>query len=194
MINHCDPNCESYTFLNATSAIRYTVCIGLYCYCIFVIFLNQRKDETWILLEGSGGPRGYGSTVGRNAMGLLNFNQPVLEDREVQGTYIYPDWVTCVKVRKIVSKIKNAGRSIHVLISKGTWKNYILQKGHYCNITNSSNETHLKLSIETEEINSSPELKYSPPSYNSYGLPPTQADPFEKNTVEVNQSYQKATT
>ena len=60
--------------------------------------LNQRKDETWILLEGSGGPRGYGSTVGRNAMGLLNFNQPVLEDREVQGTYIYPDWVTCVKV------------------------------------------------------------------------------------------------
>ena len=98
MINHCDPNCESYTFLNATSAIRYTVCIGLYCYCIFVIFLNQRKDETWILLEGSGGPRGYGSSVGRNAMGLLNFNQPVLEDREVQGTYIYPDWVTCVKV------------------------------------------------------------------------------------------------
>ena len=52
-------------------------------------------DETWILLEG---PRGYGSNVGSNAMGLLNFNQPVMEDREVQGTYIYPDWVTCVKV------------------------------------------------------------------------------------------------
>ena len=52
-------------------------------------------DETWILLEG---PRGYGSNVGSNAMGLLNFNQPVLENREVQGTYIYPDWVTCVKV------------------------------------------------------------------------------------------------
>ena len=55
-------------------------------------------DETWILLKGSSGPRGYGSIDGRNAMGLLYFNQQVLEDREVQGTYIYPDWVTCVKV------------------------------------------------------------------------------------------------
>ena len=55
-------------------------------------------DETWILLRGSGGQPGYG-TVGINTMGLLNFNQPVLEDREVQGTYVYPDWVTCVKVR-----------------------------------------------------------------------------------------------
>ena len=57
-------------------------------------------DETWILLRGSGGQPGYG-TVGINTMGLLNFNQPVLEDREVQGTYIYPDWVTCVKVRRL---------------------------------------------------------------------------------------------
>ena len=34
--------------------------------------------------------------------------------------------------------------------------------------------------------NSLPELRYSPPSYHSYGLPPTQLDPFEMNTVEVN--------
>ena len=57
-------------------------------------------DETWILLRGSGRQPDYG-TVGINTMGLLNFNQPVLEDREVQGTYIYPDWVTCVKVRRL---------------------------------------------------------------------------------------------
>ena len=59
-------------------------------------------DETWILLKGSS------SIVGSNAMGLLSFNQPVLEDREVQGTYIYPDWVTCIRVRKIV-KLKMLG-------------------------------------------------------------------------------------
>ena len=57
-------------------------------------------EETWILLQGSGGQPGYGY-AGRNTMGMLNFNQPVLEDREVQGTYVYPDWVTCVKVRKL---------------------------------------------------------------------------------------------
>ena len=64
-------------------------------------------DETWILLKG------FSSIVGSNAMGLLNFNQPVLEDREVQGTYIYPDWVTCVKVRKLV----NLRLTLIVLIS-----------------------------------------------------------------------------
>ena len=35
-------------------------------------------------------------------------------------------------------------------------------------------------------MNFSPELRYSPPSYHSYGLPLTQSDPFEMNTVEVN--------
>ena len=35
-------------------------------------------------------------------------------------------------------------------------------------------------------MHSSPYLRYSPPSYHSYGLPPTQSDPFEMNTVEVN--------
>ena len=62
-------------------------------------------DETWTLLKG------FSSIGGSNAMGLLNFNQPVLEDREVQGTYVYPDWVTCVKVRKFINL-----RLTHVLI------------------------------------------------------------------------------
>ena len=75
----------------------------------------------------------------------------------------------------------------YVSFFQGTWKNYILQRGRYCNITNSSNKAHLKLAIDTEEINS-PELRYLPPYFNSYGLPPTQADPFEMNTVEVNRS------
>ena len=61
-----------------------------------------------------------------------------------------------------------------------------MQSGHYCNIRNSSNKDGLKLIIEKEEMNSSPELRYSPPNYHSYGLPPTQSDPFEMNTVEVN--------
>ena len=31
-------------------------------------------------------------------------------------------------------------------------------------------------------------LKYSPPSYHSFGLPPNQEDPFESNTVRVGRS------
>ena len=72
---------------------------------VFWKYLIQRMDETWTLLKG------FSSIGGSNAMGLLNFNQPVLEDREVQGTYVYPDWVTCVKVRKLINL-----RLTHVLI------------------------------------------------------------------------------
>ena len=42
------------------------------------------------------------------------------------------------------------------------------------------------LSIVTEALASSPKLRYLPPNYHTFGLPPTQADPFELNTVEVN--------
>ena len=35
-------------------------------------------------------------------------------------------------------------------------------------------------------MTASPELRYLPPNYHSYGLPSTQSDPFEMNTVEVN--------
>ena len=41
------------------------------------------------------------------------------------------------------------------------------------------------LSIITEALASSPKLRYLPPNYRSFGLPPTEADPFELNTVEV---------
>ena len=74
----------------------------------------------------------------------------------------------------------------YVSFFQGTWKNYILQRGRYCKITKVSNKVGLKLAIKTEEMNTSPELRYLPPSYNSYGPPPTQTDPFEMNTVEVN--------
>ena len=73
-----------------------------------------------------------------------------------------------------------------MLCIKGTWKNYILKRGRYCKITKVSDKVGLKLLIKTEVMNSSPKLRYLPPSYKSYGLPPTQTDPFEMNTVEVN--------
>ena len=76
----------------------------------------------------------------------------------------------------------------YISISQGTWKNFILQRGRYCNIIKSSDKAGLKLAIKTEEISSSPVLRYLPPDYNTYGLPPTQADPFEMNTVKVNRS------
>ena len=68
---------------------------------------------------------------------------------------------------------------------KGLWKNHVLQKGHYCKIKNSSIQNYKNLVIESEEMKSSPELKYFPPNYNHLGQHPTQRDPFEINTVEV---------
>ena len=44
------------------------------------------------------------------------------------------------------------------------------------------------ISIKTIVKKNSHVLSYSPPSYNSFGVPPTQMDPFENNTVEVKQS------
>ena len=81
------------------------------------------------------------------------------------------------------------GSSFHVvLLRQGTWKNYILQNGQYCKIlqfNHTSKDYSHKLTIETEAVEDLPELSYSPPSYNSFGLAPTQPDPFEDNTVEV---------
>ena len=68
--------------------------------------------------------------------------------------------------------------------------NYTLQTGQYCKIiqSNSSKDYSNKLTIETEALGDLPELRYSPPSYHSFGLAPTQPDPFEDNTVEVKSS------
>ena len=65
--------------------------------------MNQSDDETWILLKSS--VRSFST-----ALGLLHFPQPVSEDSEVQGTFLYPDWVTCVTV--------SSGDSIHTLLIK----------------------------------------------------------------------------
>ena len=42
--------------------------------------------------------------------------------------------------------------------------------------------------IKIKQKENSPILKYSPPSYNSFGISATQSDPFERNTVEVRES------
>ena len=42
--------------------------------------------------------------------------------------------------------------------------------------------------VHTRATRPAPRLTYSPPSYHSFGLPPTQRDPFENNTVAVRQS------
>ena len=53
--------------------------------------MNQTDDETWILLKSSVG-------TFHTALGLLHFPRQVREESEVQGTFLYPDWVTCVTV------------------------------------------------------------------------------------------------
>ena len=47
----------------------------------------------------------------------------------------------------------------------------------------SSNKDGQGLMIETEVLEE--ELSYSPPNYHSFGLSPSQTDPFELGTVEV---------
>ena len=81
---------------------------------------------------------------------------------------MYPDWSSCVT---------------------GTWTDFILNKGHYCEIIETCYNDHGKLlAIKTKVKENSPTLTYSPPSYNSFGQSPTQRDPYEDNTVEVKAS------
>ena len=60
-------------------------------YILKKIIINQIDEETWILLKSS--VRGFSTTLG-----LLHFPKQVSEDSEAQGTFLYPDWVTCVTV------------------------------------------------------------------------------------------------
>ena len=60
-------------------------------YILKKIIINQIDEETWILLKSS--VRGFSTTLG-----LLHFPQQVSEDSEAQGTFLYPDWVTCLTV------------------------------------------------------------------------------------------------
>ena len=88
------------------------------------------------------------------------------EEDEVEGVYVYPDWSSCVS---------------------GTWRHYTLVRGRYCRVTGAEG-AGAGLVLHTAPLEHSPALTYSPPSYHSFGLPPTQRDPFENNTVAVRQS------
>ena len=81
-----------------------------------------------------------------------------------EGVYIYPDWKSCIS---------------------GTWRQHVLHDGAFCNVTGVDVDADGILTISTQEDPNSPRLKYSPPNYHSFGVPPTQKDPFETNTVEV---------
>ena len=107
-----------------------------------------------------------GSRVG--AQGAFYFPNAAgdSEEDEVEGVYVYPDWSSCVS---------------------GTWRHYTLVQGRYCRVTGAE-EAGAGLVLHTAPLEHSPALTYSPPSYTSFGLPPTQRDPFENSTVAVRES------
>ena len=105
---------------------------------------------------------------GAGAQGAFYF--PKVDDEEGvqkgEGVYVYPDWSSCVS---------------------GTWRHYTLVQGRYCRVTGAE-EAGAGLVLHTAPLDHSPALAYSPPSYTSFGLPPTQRDPFENSTVAVRES------
>ena len=96
MLHNCDPSvCEIFSYMQA---LRYKVFIGFYTFYFNIfLFFSKNDNETWILLKGRGGLPGS-SVPFDNAMGLLHFSEPLTKNADIQGTFIYPDWVTCVKV------------------------------------------------------------------------------------------------
>ena len=92
-----------------------------------------------------------------------------IEEEDVEGVYVYPDWSSCVS---------------------GTWRKHILVQGRYCNIS-SAVVTNNILRIHTSVINDSPAISYTPPSYADFGAVNTMMDPFENKTVEVKESLIK---
>ena len=111
----------------------------------------------------------YNKTTKVFPEGAFYFDQiEVKTNTSTEGVYIYPDWNSCVI---------------------GTWTDFILNRGHYCQIIETCyNDEGEVLNIKTKVKENSPTLTYSPPSYNSFGSPPTQRDPYEDNTVEVKPS------
>ena len=103
-------------------------------------------------------------------MGSLYFPTTAISDNyndDRYGVFVYPDLSSCVS---------------------GSWRENILVQGKYCSIVETCISDSGNVKITVEEDNNSLNLTYSPPSYHSFGLPPTQADPFEVNTVEVRES------
>ena len=122
---------------------------------------------SWTVVSGHYDPVFMGTTrVGaQGAFYFPNAAGDSAED-EVEGVYVYPDWSSCVS---------------------GTWRHYTLVQGRYCRVTGAEG-AGAGLVLHTAPLEHSPALAYSPPSYHSFGLPPTQRDPFENNTVAVRQS------
>ena len=84
-----------------------------------------------------------------------------------EGVYIYPDWTHCVQ---------------------GRWRRHLLEEGQYCTLTEVCLSDRNTLTVSTR-VTHDTKLTYSPPSYSSFGLPPTLMDPFENNSVIVRQSH-----
>ena len=84
-----------------------------------------------------------------------------------EGVYIYPDWTHCVQ---------------------GRWRRHLLEEGQYCTLTEVCLSDRNTLTVSTR-VTLHTKLTYSPPSYSSFGLPPTLMDPFENNSVIVRQSH-----
>ena len=87
----------------------------------------------------------------------------------VEGVYIYPDWTHCVQ---------------------GRWRRHLLEEGQYCTLTEVCLSDRNTLTVSTR-VTLHTKLTYSPPSYSSFGVPPTLMDPFENNSVVVRQSHIK---
>ena len=120
------------------------------------------------MVSGHNYPVQVMGSSGVGAQGAFYF--PKLDNEEgvegVEGVYVYPDWSSCVS---------------------GTWRHYTLVRGRYCRVTGAE-EAGAGLVLHTAPLQHSPALAYSPPSYTSFGLPPTQRDPFENSTVAVRES------
>ena len=101
-------------------------------------------------------------------MGAFYFpaSAPVDSD-DRYGVFVYPDLTSCVS---------------------GMWRENILVEGRYRTIVETCVSESGNVKIKVEQNKNSPNLTYSPPSYSSFGLPPTQGDPFEENTVDVKES------
>ena len=125
MQDDCGPKaCERFALLNTAPAMRYQVCF------IFLLFYSKKHvgidnnpdvavrgllrvytysgllyqssgQQTLVLVSGFTLDNIPGVRGVRGSQGLFHFPGPVLEEAEVWGTYIYPDWLTCVSVSPV---------------------------------------------------------------------------------------------
>ena len=121
MQDDCGPKaCERFALLNTAPAMRYQVCFMflvfdskhvridnnpdvtvrglLRVYRYSGLFYQSSDQQTLVLVSGFKLDNIPGVRGVRGSQGLFHFPGPVLEEAEVWGTYIYPDWLTCVSV------------------------------------------------------------------------------------------------